>query len=117
MLALAVPFILSVSFLGQFISAWFPRRETALLLIIAFSLPLFFLVGVAWPPEAIPDLLRRASFAMPSTSGIDGLVRLNQMGASLTNVVHDWRRLWVLAAVYAVLAVLATRLSTAGRSR
>ncbi|WP_246518642.1 ABC transporter permease [Ancylobacter lacus] len=117
MLALAVPFILSVSFLGQFVGAWFPRRETALLMIIAFSLPLFFLVGVAWPPEAIPELLRRVSFALPSTSGIDGLVRLNQMGASLADVAHDWHRLWVLAAVYALLAVLATRLSTAGRSR
>lgn len=117
MLALAVPFILSVSFLGQFVGAWFPRRETALLLIIAFSLPLFFLVGVAWPPEAIPDLLRRASFALPSTSGIDGLVRLNQMGASLADVMHDWRRLWVLAVIYAALAVIATRISTAGRGR
>lgn len=117
MLALAVPFILSVSFLGQFVGAWFPRRETALLLIIAFSLPLFFLVGVAWPPEAIPDLLRRASFVLPSTSGIDGLVRLNQMGASLADVMHDWRRLWVLAVIYAALAVIATRISTAGRGR
>lgn len=112
MLALAIPFILAVSFLGQFAGAWFSRRETALLLIIAFSLPLFFLVGVAWPPEAIPELLRRASLVIPSTSGIDGLVRLNQMGASLADVIQDWRRLWILAAVYAALAILATRLMT-----
>lgn len=117
LLALSVPFILSVSFLGQFVGAWFSRRETALLLIVAFSLPLFFLVGVAWPPEAIPDLLRQASFVLPSTSGIDGLVRLNQMGASLADVMSDWRRLWVLAALYAVLAVVAARLSAARRSQ
>lgn len=115
MLALAIPFLLSVSFLGQFVGTWFPRRETAVVVIIGFSLPLFFLVGVAWPPEAIPEMLRRASVVFPSTSGIDGLVRLNQMGASLADVTHDWRRLWILALVYAGLAVAATRLLTHGR--
>ena len=110
---LVAPFILSVSFLGQFLGAWFPRRETAVLLIIAVSLPLFFLVGVAWPIEAIPAALRMASLVFPSTSGIDGLVRLNQMGASLQDVSADWTRLWVLAGVYAALAILAAR-SSAG---
>src|SRR6185369_10304002 len=43
LLTFLVPFILSVSFLGQFVSAWFTRRETAVLLFIAVSLPLFFL--------------------------------------------------------------------------
>ena len=83
LLVLAIPFILSVSFLGQFVGSWFKRRETAVLLFIAISLPLFFLVGVAWPLEAIPPILRAASFVLPSTSGIDGLVRINQMGATL----------------------------------
>ena len=68
-LVLAIPFILSVSFLGQFIGTWFKRRETAVLLLIAVSLPLFFLVGVAWPPEAIPPILRTVSVIFPSTSG------------------------------------------------
>lgn len=117
MLAMVIPFILSVSFLGQFVGVWFPRRETGLLLIVAFSLPLFFLVGVAWPVEAIPEMLRRASYALPSTSGIDGLVRLNQMGASLSDVSRDWHHLWILVALYAVMAMAAARLSTAGRSQ
>jgi ABC-2 type transport system permease protein len=106
LLMLAIPFILSVSFLGQFASSWFKRRETAVLLFIATSLPLFFLVGVSWPAEAIPATLRSFSFIFPSTSAIDGLVRINQMGATLHEVSHDWIDLWVLAAVYAALAVL-----------
>jgi ABC-2 type transport system permease protein len=110
MLALAIPFILSVSFLGQFLGSWFKRRETAVLLIIAVSLPLFFLVGVAWPPEAIPDVLRTLSVIFPSTSGIDGLVRVNQMGASLADVSRDWMRLWILTGVYAALAILSARI-------
>ena len=109
-LVLTIPFILSASFLGQFISLGFRRRETAVLLMIAVSLPIFFLVGVAWPPEAIPRILQIASVALPSTSGIDGLVRVNQMGASFADVFRDWARLWILAGVYAVLAIAAARL-------
>jgi len=114
MTALAIPLILSISFLGQFFGAWFERRETAVLLLIALALPLFFLVGVAWPIEAIPDVLKTASRILPSTSGIDGLVRINQMGASLADVWADWTNLWVLAGVYALLAIAAARFS-AGR--
>jgi ABC-2 type transport system permease protein len=108
LLAFLIPFILSVSFLGQFVSSWFTRRETAVLLFIAISLPLFFLVGVAWPVEAIPPRLHQAAFVFPSTSAIDGLVRINQMEARLADVFNDWIRLWVLTAVYGVLAALAT---------
>lgn len=105
---MAVPFVLAVSFLAQFVGAWFKRRETAVLLFIATSLPLFFMVGVSWPTEAIPDVLRTASRAFPSTSAIDGLVRINQMGATLHDAWRDWITLWALTAVYALLAVLAT---------
>jgi ABC-2 type transport system permease protein len=105
--AMAIPFALSVSFLAQFVSLWFQRRETAVLLFIAASLPLFFTVGVSWPVEAIPDVIREASRAFPSTSAIDGLVRINQMGASLHDVAKDWAFLWILAAVYGALAITA----------
>lgn len=110
LLALALPFILAVSFMGQFLGAFFRRRETAMLLIIALSLPLFFLVGVAWPLEAIPEALRHASIVFPSSFGIDGLVRINQMDASIGDVADDWRGLWILALVYAALAIGAGRL-------
>jgi ABC-2 type transport system permease protein len=104
-----IPFMLAVSFLGQFVSTWFKRGETAVLLFLASSLPLFFLVGVSWPVEAIPGPLRMASFVFPSTSAIDGLVRINQMGATLSDVFRDWIVLWALAALYGLLAILAAR--------
>ncbi|MGX5846659.1 ABC transporter permease [Mesorhizobium sp. PL10] len=115
LLVLAIPFILSVSFLGQFVGTWFKRSETAVVILIAISLPIFFLVGVAWPLEAIPPLLRTASVILPSTSGIDGLVRLNQMGASIADVWGDWMRLWILTGTYALLAIVAARFVTARR--
>ena len=112
LLAMAIPFILSVSFLGQFVGTWFERRETAVLLFIASSLPLLFLVGVSWPVEAIPPALRWASLIFPSTSAIDGMIRINQMDARLADVFTDWSILWGLAVLYGSLAVLAARVSS-----
>jgi ABC-2 type transport system permease protein len=101
LLALLLPFILSVSFLGQFVSTWFRQKETAVLLFIATSL--------AWPAEAIPPLLHAVSFIFPSTSAIDGLVRINQMDAALADASADWARLWILTALYLGLAIAARK--------
>jgi ABC-2 type transport system permease protein len=110
LLLMAIPFVLSVSFLAQLVSSGFKRRESAVLVFVATSLPLFFMVGVSWPVEALPNALRQASRIFPSTSAIDGLVRINQMGASLHDVSTDWVSLWILTGVYAALAILMTKL-------
>ena len=86
LLALLLPFILSVSFLGQFVGTWFKRRETAVLLFIAISLPLFFLVGVAWPVEAIPPAAAcRAASSFPAP-------RHRRTGAHQPDGCHAGRR-------------------------
>jgi ABC-2 type transport system permease protein len=41
----------------------------------------------------------------PADSAIDGLVRINQLGASIWEVGHDWLGLWCLALLYFALAV------------
>ena len=83
LVALAFPFILATSFLGQSLGLVFRHRETAVLLVLATSLPQFFLVGVSWPAEALPAFLRSTRDLLPSVSAIDGFVRINQMGADL----------------------------------
>jgi ABC-2 type transport system permease protein len=65
----------------------------------------FFLVGVSWPREMIPPVLDYIRRVFPSESAIDGLVRINQMGAALGEVRADWLYLWLLAAIYFGLAV------------
>ncbi len=104
--ALSFPFILATSFLGQALGLMFRHRETAVLLVLASSLPQFFLVGASWPDEAIPPFLRSAREILPSVSAIDGFVRIGQMGASLFEVRHRWETLWVLTALYFALAGL-----------
>ena len=105
----SLPFILATSLMGQAAGYLFERRETAVLLFVATTLPQFFLVGVSWPREMIPPLLDLIRRIFPSESAIDGLVRIDQMGATLSEVRSDWLYLWLLAGVYFVLALLAAR--------
>jgi ABC-2 type transport system permease protein len=105
-LALAAVFLLATSFLGQAVGAWFTRPENATILLLATSLPQFFTAGFAWPREAIPDVALALGKLFPADSAIDGLVRINQLGAGIGEVAHDWLWLWCLAAIYFVLAVI-----------
>jgi len=72
--------------------------------------PQFFLTGFAWPREAIPEPVQAVGTIFPSDLAIDGIVRINQLGASLWEVAHDWRGLWILALAYFALAVISTAL-------
>jgi len=105
----AVPFVLATSFMGQAAGGFFRHRETAVLVFVATTLPQFFLVGVSWPREMVPPALDQLRRIFPSESAIDGLVRIGQMGARLGGVRADWLYLWLLAAVYFVLAIFASQ--------
>jgi ABC-2 type transport system permease protein len=111
LLALASVFVLATSFMGQAVGAWFKRPETPTLILLGTSLPQFFLTGFSWPREAIPKPALEAGYVFPSDFAIDGMVRIDQLGANLWEVTRDWRGLWVLAVIYFVLAVISARLA------
>ena len=98
------PFLLSVTLLGLAVGELFPRRETAIQTLLFTSLPAVFLASFSWPPEAIPSWLRVAAQVLPSTSGMPGILRITQMGASLAQVWTEWMTLWGLSAAYLLLA-------------
>src|SRR5712691_5955208 len=104
--ALASIFVLATSFMGQAVGSWFKHPETPTLVFLGTSLPQLFLTGFSWPREAIPDQVLAAGYIFPSDFAIDGIVRIDQLGASLWEVARDWRGLWILAAVYFTLAVI-----------
>lgn len=101
---LLLPFFLAVIFLGFTIGQLFSSRETALQTLLLLSIPAIFLAGFAWPSEIMPDALVRLGLLLPSTSGIDGFVRIYQMGASLAEVRTAQLNLWFLAGFYLALA-------------
>jgi ABC-2 type transport system permease protein len=108
--ALASLFTLATSFMGQAAGAWFKHPETPTLIFLGTSLPQLFVTGFSWPREAIPTPVPAAGYIFPSDFAIDGIVRIGQLGASLSEVVHDWRGLWCLTIVYFALAVMSAAL-------
>jgi len=109
--ALASLFTLATSFMGQAVGAWFTRPETPTLIFLGTSLPQFFLTGFSWPREAIPGPALVAGRIFPADFAIDGIVRIDQLGASLWEVARDWRGLWGLAIVYFALAVMSAAIA------
>ena len=104
--ALASIFVLATSFMGQAVGSWFKHPETPTLIFLGTSLPQLFLTGFSWPREAIPEHALAAGYIFPSDFAIDGIVRIDQLGASLWEVARDWRGLWILTAIYFTLAVI-----------
>lgn len=101
---LLLPFFLAVIFLGQALGQLFRSRETALQIMMLVSLPAIFLAGFAWPAEIMPAPLVWLGQLIPSTPGIDGFIRVYQMGASLEEARPAHIHLWVLAGANLALA-------------
>jgi len=117
LLALGSVFLLATSFMGQAAGAWFKRPETPTLIFLATSLPQFFLAGFAWPREAIPTAALVAGHVFPLDFAVNGIVRVNQLGASLAEVAQYWHGLWFLAAAYFALAVVSAYVVKRSRGR
>ena len=73
----------------------------------------------ACPGRSRPSRTSSARAAAPSPAPPPStrFVRINQMGASILEVRRDWITLWVLAVVYGLLAVAATRIANRKRRK
>ena len=90
--------------LALFVGSFFDRPERSSQVLVSLSAPLFFLSGLSWPHSAMPAPLVALAWAVPSTPGIQVMIKLNQMGAHLAEVLPE---LTVLAAQIAVYGALA----------
>ncbi len=112
-----VPFLIASIFFALSLAQAFRRRETCMLTIVFTSVPLLFLTGISWPSSAIPDGWRIFSAAFPSTFGVNGFVKINNMGATLADVRLEWIALWVQATFYFFTACAITALRRRRRTR
>lgn len=99
----------AAAFFAQTISYWFKIRESAILVLIVFSIIFIFIPGLIWPRESIPQLINIISFFIPATCGIDGIIKINQNGAGFMNVIYDYLWLMFLCVFYFCTAVFLTK--------
>jgi ABC-2 type transport system permease protein len=111
--AYLLPFLLAVILLGLTVARAFRTREAAIQTLLFTSLPAVFLAGFSWPFESIPGPLRAIASLLPSTLGVDGILRITQLGAGLGDVVRSWAWMWVLVLIFGVLAYSGERRAAA----
>jgi len=111
-MALLLPYILACIFFGMTVSCMVKYRENVMLLMVFVSVPLLFMTGISWPQSNIPAFWQGVSWIFPSTFAARAYVRLNSMGASLSDVYLEYSILWLHTIVYFTLACLVYRYQT-----
>jgi len=88
------------------LASFFKVRERPIQVWIITSVPIYFLAGLSWPAEAMPDWLALLARLLPTTPGIHLMVGVNQMGASLAEQKIELVNLTVLILLYGTVAVV-----------
>ena len=107
--AILAPYLLAVTLLAQAIGALFRRRESSVVWLLWLSIPFLLVSGVSLPPQAFPQWLYFVGKAVPSSSAVDAWIRVQTMGASLSDIAPELTVLWVLVVIYGVGAIVANR--------
>lgn len=108
-LVFILPYLFASIFFAMTLSGFMTTREAPMLVFVFTSVILIFISGVSWPKEAIPPFWQAFGYLFPSTPGIQGFIRINTCGATLSEVMHEYHTLWIQAGVYFVLALIIYR--------
>jgi ABC-2 type transport system permease protein len=106
-LAFAALTALTVASLGIALGAWFADRERAFQVLLATSVPFVFMCGAVFPREAMPAPINALAMLIPTTPGIFGFVKLNQMGATWSEIRPEFFNMSALLLLYTTLAAWA----------
>ena len=109
LLLFLLPYLLACIFFSITLSGFVRDREAPMLLFVFTSVILVFISGISWPMSAVPPFWKALGYLFPSTAGIQGFVGINSMGATLNEVEHFYRVLWVQTGVYFITACLVYR--------
>ncbi len=106
LLAFMVPFIAACVFFSISLSSIAHDRESFIIMFVFLSIPLLFASGISWPSSNIPIFWKGFSWLFPSTFGINGYVRITEMGATLEDVQYELNALWIQTFVYGAISYL-----------
>ncbi|HZJ79015.1 MAG TPA: ABC transporter permease [Dysgonamonadaceae bacterium] len=101
-----VPFLLAAIFFSMTLSVFIRNRETGFVVFLFTSLILLFLSGTSWPRSSMGQFWVNFSYLFPSTFGINGYVKINSMGANISQVSQEYIGLWVQAGVYFITTMV-----------
>lgn len=100
------PMLLATAFLGQLMVVFMKEREYVFLVVVFTSVIFLFLSGLTWPRYAMSEFWTWVGNLVPATWGLEGFIRINSNGATLADNARPFIMMWILAAVYCILAIL-----------
>ena len=109
--AMLIPYLYAVSFLGLSISMLFKERVQSILFLVFISPIVVFISGISWPISALPPVLHFVSHIFPSTYMIPAYLRLRIYGAGLESVHFEWGMLLIQMVIYYLIACYSYRLA------
>lgn len=101
---LMIPYLIATSFFGLAASRYFTDSESPLLMIAFFSVGLIFLSGVSYPMEQMPWYWKITHYIFPAAPATLAFVKLNSMGADMSDIKLEYITLWIQAICYFLLS-------------
>lgn len=101
---LMMPYLIATSFFGLAASRYFTDSESPLLMIAFFSVGLIFLSGVSYPMELMPWYWKITHYIFPAAPATLAFVKLNSMGADMSDIKLEYITLWIQAICYFLLS-------------
>lgn len=102
-------FCAAVVGMGAFVGSYFRVREHAIHGVLLTAMPLYFLSGLSWPREQMPEWAQWLATLVPSTAGINLIIKVHAMGSQLSEAMPELLNLAALSVAYAGLTLLRYR--------
>lgn len=104
MIAFMLPYIFSCVFFSIIISTFARDREAFIVLFVFMSVPMLFMTGISWPASSIPAIWKALAYNFPSTLGVNGFVRITEMGALMEDVRPEVIGLWIQTVCFFIIS-------------
>lgn len=106
---LMIPYLFTTAFFCMCLSPFFTDGDMPLFIIVFMSVPLVFLTGISYPLELMPAHWKVFHYIIPVAPATMAFVKLECMGADMTNIRPEMITLWIQCVVYFIIAVLVWR--------
>lgn len=110
-----VPFLLAAIFFAMTLSAFIHYRETGFVVFLFTTLIFLFLSGTTWPRTSMGSFWTTFSYLIPSTFGINGYIKINTMGANISQLNLEYIGLWIQTGFYFITTLVVYRWQIIGR--
>ncbi|WP_158589165.1 ABC transporter permease [Alginatibacterium sediminis] len=108
LLQLQLPYFLAIIGLSMCVASILNNGHNAMIIGLLTSLPIVFSSGFIWPIHSMPTMVNAIAELIPARSMVLANLKLNQQGASLSQITNHVQMLWLLAIGYLILGYLMT---------